>query len=235
MRCKYCDIEVPCQSKICPLCHEKLDIKDEVNLDYVPQKAYPDKQVQSSRPRRQRLSVTGLYLCISLAIFIFSIPINLLTNRNIYWFAIVGTLVIYGFILVHNTILSNNGIGVKIFWQGVGILCVLLTVNYLLDKQAPQYSPSWVWDYGLPAILIIASLVTGIYTAIANKYFGGSVVDSLIISALGYVPIILYATKVVAHPALSIAAACVSTIVIISCCILGRKTLLSEFKKKFHV
>ena len=233
MHCNYCDIDVSCQSKICPLCHEKLNLKDEVNLEYVPPKAYPEKQKQI-RPHRQKLSVTGLYLCISLAIFIFSIPINLLTDRSIYWFAIVGMLVIYGFILVHNTILSNNGIGIKIFWQGVGILCVLLVVNYLLDKQAPDYSPSWVWDYGLPAILIIASLVTGIYTAIAYKYINGSVVDALIISALGYVPIILFATKVVAHPALSIAAACVSTIVIISCCILGRKTLISEFKKKFH-
>ena len=235
MRCKYCDVEVTCESKICPLCHEKLSIKDNLDLDYTPTKAYPDKQKPIKKPYRQRLTVTGIYLCISLSLFILSIPINLLTDRDIYWFAIVGVLAIYGFILVNNTILSNNGIGTKIFWQGVGILCVLLTVNYLLDKQAPDYSPSWVWDYGLPAILIIASIVTGIYTAIASQYWSGVLIDALIISALGYVPIILYAAKVVAHPALSIASACVSSIVIGSCCILGRKTLIAEFKKKFHV
>ena len=234
MRCKYCNIDVACSSKICPLCHEKLIIPDSLDLTYEPPKAYPDKQ-KPVRKAKKKLSVTRLYISIALTVFLLSVPINLLTTPNIYWFAIVGVLGIYGFILEANTILSNNGIGIKIFWQGVGILAVLLTINYLLDKQAPEYSPTWVWDYGLPAILIVASITTGIYTAIALKSFSSAVIDTLIISALGYVPMILYACKVIAHPALAIASTCVSTIIIIFVCILGRKILISEFKKKFHV
>lgn len=235
MRCKYCDVEVACKSKICPLCHEKLALPENLDLTYEEQKAYPDKQKQQKRKSLRKMTAIRLYLCVAIAIFILCIPINLLTTPNLYWFAIIGVLALYGFILVNNTILSNNGIGIKIFWQGVGILAVLLTINYLLDKQAPQYSPSWVWDYGLPAILIVASLVTGIYAALASKFWRGAVIDALIISALGYLPLILFAVKVVIHPALSIAATCVSTIMIISCCIFGRKTLISEFKKRFHV
>ncbi|MDE6604863.1 MAG: hypothetical protein K2K85_02435 [Clostridia bacterium] len=234
MRCKYCNIEVSCDSKICPLCHEKLVIPDNLDLSYETPKAYPDKQ-KTVRKAKKKLSVTRLYISIALTVFLLSVPINLLTTPNLYWFAIVAVLGIYGLILVANTILSNNGIGIKIFWQGVGILAVLLTINYLLDKQAPEYSPTWVWDYGLPAILIIASITTGIYTAIALKYWSSVVIDTLIISALGYLPIILYACKVIVHPALAITATCVSTIIIIFVCILGRKTLISELKKKFHV
>ena len=234
MRCKYCNIDVACDSKICPLCHEKLIIPDGLDLTYEPQKAYPDKQ-KPERKAKKKLSITRLYISIALTVFLLSVPINLLTTPNIYWFAVIGVLGIYGFILEANTILSNNGIGIKIFWQGVGILAVLLTINYLLDKQAPEYSPTWVWDYGLPAILIVASITTGIYTAIALKYFSSAVIDTLIISALGYVPMILYACKVIAHPALAIASTCVSTIIIIFVCILGRKILISELKKKFHV
>ena len=234
MRCKYCNVEVACQSKICPLCHEKLSLPENLNMEYEAPKAYPEKR-KPARKVKKKLSVTRLYISISLTVFLLSVPINLLTTPNLFWFAIVGVLAIYGFILVANTILSNNGIGTKIFWQAVGILAVLLTVNYLLDKQAPQYSPSWVWDYGLPAILIIASITTGIYTSIAIKYWSSAVIDTLAISALGYLPIILYACKVVVHPALAIACACVSTVIIIFVCILGRKILVSEFKKKFHV
>ena len=80
MRCKYCDVEVTCESKICPLCHEKLSIKDNLDLDYTPTKAYPDKQKPIKKPYRQRLTVTGIYLCISLSLFILSIPINLSTD-----------------------------------------------------------------------------------------------------------------------------------------------------------
>ncbi len=235
MRCKYCNVEITCDSKICPLCHEKLSLPKDVDMPYDLPKAYPEKKKPPKRRERKKLSAIRLYLSIALTVFILSVPINILTTPNLYWFAIVGVLVIYGFILVHNTILSNNGIGIKIFWQGVGIFSVLLTVNYLLDKQAPEYSPSWVWDYGLPSIFIIASIVTGIYTAIALKYWSSVVIDALIISGLGYLPIILYAAKVVVHPAMAVTAACISTTVIIFCCILGRKTLISELKKKFHV
>ena len=234
MRCKYCNIDVACESKICPLCHEKLSLPDNLNLPYEMPKAYPDKQKTPIRQKR-RLSITKLYISIALTLFILSVPINLLTTPQLYWFAIVGALAIYGYILISNTILSNNGIGIKIFWQGVGILAVLLTINYLIDTQAPQYSTSWVWDYGLPAILIIASITTGIYTAIVYKYWSSSVLDTLIISALGYIPLILYFCKAIATPVLAIVCACVSTGIIIICCILGRRSLISEFKKKFHV
>lgn len=234
MRCKYCNIEVACQTKICPLCHEKLSLPENLDMPYDAPEAYPEK-IKTPTRKKKRRSATGIYVSIALTAFFLSIPINILTTPKLYWFAVVGVLAIYGFIMIANTILSNNGIGIKIFWQGVGILSVLLTVNYLLDKQAPQYSETWVWDYGLPTILIIASITTGIYTAVAHKYWSSSVLDTLIISALGYFPLILYACKVIAHPVLAIAAACVSTGIIIFCCILGRKTILSEIKKKFHV
>ncbi|MDE5654775.1 MAG: hypothetical protein K2I46_04120 [Clostridia bacterium] len=234
MRCKYCNIDVACESKVCPLCHEKLPIPENLDMPYQPEKAYPDKQKTPKRKKR-KLSVTKLYVSIALTLFILSIPINMLTTPQLYWFAIVGVLVIYGFILIANTILSNNGIGIKIFWQAVGILAVLLTVNYLIDKQAPEDTDTWVWDYGLPSILIIASITTGIYTTIAFKYWSSAVLDTLIISALGYLPLILFVCKVIAHPVLAIISTCVSTVIIIFCCILGRRTLISELKKKFHV
>ena len=234
MRCKYCNIEVACESKICPLCHEKLSIPENLDMPYEAQRAYPEKQKTPTRQKKRR-SITRIYVSAALTTFILSIPINLLTTPKLYWFAIVAALGIYGFILIANTILSNNGIGIKIFWQGVGILAVLLTVNYLIEKQTPHSSATWVWDYGLPAILIIASITTGIYTTIAYKYWSSCVFDTLMISALGYVPLILYACKVIAHPVLAIVGACISTGIIIFCCILGRRTLLSELKKKFHV
>ena len=234
MRCKYCNIAIGCKSKICPLCHEKLQLPDNLDMEYEAPMAYPEKQKTPARKKKRR-SITRIYLSVALTTFILSIPINLLTTPQIYWFAVIAALGIYGFILINNTILSNNGIGIKIFWQGVGILAVLLTINYLIERQTPQASPTWVWDYGLPAILIISSITTGIYTTIAHKYWSSSVLDTLMISGLGYVPLILYACKVIAHPILAIVGACVSTGIIIFCCILGRRTLISELKKKFHV
>ena len=74
MRCKYCNIDVACSSKICPLCHEKLIIPDSLDLTYEPPKAYPDKQ-KPVRKAKKKLSVTRLYLSIAMAVFLLSVPI----------------------------------------------------------------------------------------------------------------------------------------------------------------
>lgn len=231
MRCKYCNIEVGCKTKVCPLCHEKL-VDDEQENQNLPI-AYPQKA--GRKKERKRLSASSIYLSIAVSIFVLCIPINLLITPDIYWFAIVGIVGVYGFVLVRNTILSNNSIGIKIFWQCVWALCVLLVVNYIIRHQIPQLTGAWVWDYGLPTILLASTLVVGIYTAIAFRFWNDVIVDAICISALGYLPVILYAAKVVQRPVVSIVCACVSSVIIIFCGILGRKSLISEFKKRFHV
>lgn len=231
MRCKYCNVEIGCKTKVCPLCHEKLedDLHDAENLPV----AYPPKNQR--KKERRRLSPSSLYLSIAASLFVLCIPINLLTTPEVYWFGIVGILSIYGFVLVRNTVLSNNSIGVKIFWQCVWALIVLLVVNFILSRQIPELTGAWVWDYGLPTILLSSTLVVGIYTAIAFRFWNDVIVDAMCVSAVGFLPIILYAFKVVTRPEISITCACVSSVVIIFCGILGRKTLIAEFRKRFHV
>lgn len=231
MRCKYCNIEVGCKTKVCPLCHEKLVDENEENSSL--SLAYPYKTLRKKEKRR--LSASSIYLSIAVSIFVLCIPINLLITPDIYWFAIVGIVGVYGFVLVRNTILSNNSIGIKVFWQCVWALCVLLVVNYILQKQIPSLTGAWVWDYGLPSILLASTLVVGIYTAIAFRFWNDVIVDAICIACLGYIPIILYAFNVVEKPAISITCACVSSVIIIFCGILGRKSLIAEFKKRFHV
>lgn len=230
MRCKYCNIEVGCKAKVCPLCHEKLENTDG---NAVLPEVYPRKTTK--KKDRRRISASSLYLSIAVTIFVLCIPINLLVTPEVYWFGIVGILGVYGFVLVRNTILSNNSIGVKIFWQCIWALIVLIVVNAILSRQVPELTGAWVWDYGLPAILLASTLVVGIYTAIAFRFWNDVIVDAICVSATGFIPVILYAFKVVTHPAMSITCACVSSVVIIFCGILGRRSLINEFKKRFHV
>lgn len=231
MRCKYCNIEVGCKAKVCPLCHEKL-VDDNQQNTALPL-AYPQKV--GRKKERRRLSPSSIYLSIAVSIFVLCIPINILVTPEIYWFAIVGIVGVYGLVLVRNTILSNNSIGIKIFWQCLWAMCVLLVVDYILQKQIPELTGAWVWDYGLPTIMLASVLVVGIYTPIAFRFWKDVIVDAIGVSTLGYLPIILYAVNVIQKPAMSIVCACVASVIIIFCGILGRKSLVSEFKKRFHV
>lgn len=232
MRCKYCNVEIGCKTKICPLCHEKLEYDNDEEAATLAQ-AYPAKV--KTKKKRRRISASSLYLSIAVTLFVLSIPINLLVTPEIYWFGLVGIIGVYGFVLVRNTVLSNNSIGVKIFWQCLWMFIVLVVVNEILSRQLPQLTGAWVWNYGLPTILLVSTLVVGIYTAIAFRFWNDVIVDAICVAIVGFLPVILYAFKVVDEPAMSIACACVSSVVIIFCGILGRKSLISEFRKRFHV
>ncbi|MDE6189630.1 MAG: hypothetical protein K2G37_05035 [Clostridia bacterium] len=238
MRCEYCKVEIGCKSKICPLCHEKLRLDPSVDLparvEELPS-AYPQKKHDKIPVAKKLRSFSSIYLSVALAVFIIAVAINLRLTPEIYWFAFVAAVLVYGYILIKHTILSNNSVGIKIFWQAVSILVLLLALNYLVKNQTADYDKTWVWDFGLPAILIVSTLVVGIYTSIAFHKWHSVIIDALMISALGFIPLILFGAGVVKQPVTSIASACLSSVAIIFCSILGRKNLLSEFKKKFHV
>jgi hypothetical protein len=239
MRCKYCNIQIGCKSKICPLCHEKLHIDPNLDLPLEGSEdiksAYPTKKKEKIPVKKRLLTPGSIYLSIALALFIICVAINLRLTPTIYWFSFVGAVLVYGLILTKHTILSNNSIGIKIFWQAVAILAILIALNYLLKDQISHYIDNWVWDLGLPVILTVSTLVVGIYTAIAFHKWHSVIIDALAVSALGFIPVILFACKIVQNPVMSIICACLSSVGIIFCGILGRRTLISEFKKKFHV
>lgn len=239
MRCKYCNVEIGCKSKICPLCHEKIHLDANVDLPLEENQelpnAYPPKKKEKVPVKKKLLSPSSIYLSIALTIFMICVAINLRLTPTIYWFAFVGAVLVYGLILTKHTILSNNSIGIKIFWQAVAIFVILIALNYLLRNQIAHYLPYWIWDLGLPVILIVSTMVVGIYTAIAFHKWHSVIIDAITVSTLGFIPIILYGCGVVHDPVMSIICACLSSVSIIFCGILGRKTLISEFKKKFHV
>ncbi|MDE7079919.1 MAG: hypothetical protein K2O95_07385 [Clostridia bacterium] len=239
MRCNYCNIEIGCKSKICPLCHEKIRLDTSVDLPLEEHEelpaAYPSKKREKVPVKKKLLSPGSIYLSIALTVFMICVAINLRLTPTIYWFAFVGAVLVYGLILTKHTILSNNSIGIKIFWQAVAIFAILIALNYLVKDQISHYIHNWVWDLGLPVILIVSTLVVGIYTAIAFHKWHSVIIDALAVSALGFIPVILFGCGVVVNPVMSIICACLSSVGIIFCGILGRKTLISEFKKKFHV
>lgn len=239
MRCKYCNIEIACKSKICPLCHEKIHLNENVDLPVEEtqelKNVYPPKKREKVPVKKRLLSPTSIYLSVALAIFVICLVINLRITPTIYWFACVGAVLVYGLILTKHTILSNNSIGIKIFWQAMAVFAILLALNYIIKDQISDYVPHWIWDFGLPIILTVSTTVAGIYTSIAFHKWHSVILDALAVSSLGFIPIILYGCGVVHNPITSIICACLSSVAIILCSILGRRTLISEFKKKFHV
>lgn len=229
MRCKYCNVEINCKTKICPLCHEKLDEFDET----LPQ-IYPVKQLKSEK--KKKLSANWIYILISAIIFIPSLAVNLIVTPSIQWFWIVGILAVYGYVLVYNTILSSHSISSKILIQtafGIGFIFAIYAVFRELDPTISQRE--WLFDFALPCVIAVSIITMTVMAMVFSRTNHAALLDCIMLSCMGYLPIILYAAGVVADPALAYFCAVLCSVSIIACAIVGRKKVWLEFKKKFHV
>ena len=122
MRCKFCNVEVDCKTHICPLCHELLTPENDKE-DLSP--AFPPKTARAERRRHTHFTATNIYLAASFVIFVASLAVNLGLHQPTKWFLMVGAVLLYGFLTMRNTVMSNNSAWIKAFWQIVMISLIL--------------------------------------------------------------------------------------------------------------
>lgn len=230
MRCKHCGVEVEFDTKICPICHEKLTLNSDEKLPSV----YPPRE-PSVTPSKFKPSFNSVYLSLSLIIFIVALVLNLTLLPQVKWIFLVCGLLLYGFLLIHNTILSANSVGVKAFVQLVMLLLLLYLSEIIVKDLHPEKTAFWILDIGLPVLISLSLIAVCISTVFVYKQKKALLFDIIWLSLLGYVPIILYACKEITNPVASIVCASLSTVLILGTSIIFRKQLKDEVLRHFHI
>lgn len=230
MRCKNCGVEVEFDTKICPICHEKLYLNADEQLPSV----YPPRKhrVASSKFKP---SFNSVYLSFSLIIFIVSLVLNITLFPQVKWTILVCIILVYGFLLIHNTILSANSVGVKAFVQLVMLFLLLYISQIIMKDLHPDKTSFWILDIGLPVLICLSLIAVCISTVFVYKQKKALLFDIIWLSLLGYIPLILYACKEITNPVASIVCACLSTILILATIIIYRKQLKDEVLRYFHI
>lgn len=233
MRCKYCDVEIKSETAVCPLCQEKLRKTDERQAqEQAPY--YPPKNTEK-RKIHTHFTFTNVYLVISMILFFVAIPLSLTLTPQYQWFWLVALLALYGYVLVRNTVMSSNSIGVRVFLQAA-LICALLLSAHRIFKPYPSSQPNWAIEFALPTVLLISEIVMTVLTAVFAKRQPSVLIDCVVISALvGFIPLILFGVGVIENPLLSSICGGLSAVSIICCVGFGRRELLEEFKKKMHL
>ena len=224
MHCKYCDIDIETNSKICPICHEKLEDYDE-NLP----KAFPDK-IKRKR-KHKHFTLINIYILVSVLIFITAVTTNYLTDKTVLWCYILGGVLLYGLILIKNTIMSNYSIGAKVFVQTLSISLLILLTALVTDT----YSDKWAYNYAMPVVHMVSVLVLGILVACFIQSDRNNLVSLILFSLLGIIPLILFWTNVLDVLWPSLVDAIFSIGVILATVIFGHKEIKNEFRRKFHI
>lgn len=231
MRCKYCGVEVKDNVKICPICHEKLE-------GYLPDapSMYPPKDSVKRKRKHTHFTFDNLYWGIGLAVWICCLAVCEALTPTLQWHWLVIVLILYGYLFVRNTILSNSSIGLKIFTQIIMILAVLISSLNIFKGLNLYHDPMyWILEYALPIVLGTGLVIMIVFVCIFAKRRPSLIVDCVFMMLLGYAPIIMYLTGNVTHLWPSLTVSIVATLAIISCFMFGRKELLDELKKRFHL
>ena len=228
MRCKFCNVEVDCKTHICPLCHEKITPEEGENLS----PAFPPKTERSQRKRHTHFTVTNIYLAASTIMFIVALAVNLGLHQPTKWFWMVGAVLIYGFLTMRNTVMSNNSAWIKAFWQIVMISLILWLAQVVFDDVMED--TYWLLDLALPLIIMISVLTLGIISCAVVRKNKALLYDTLFLSLIGFVPMILFAFGLVQKVLVSAICAGFCAAVIACVIIFARKELVEEMERSLH-
>lgn len=232
MRCKFCNVEVDCKSGICPLCHEKLQPSAEGSNTNDKQPAFPPKTDKSIKKPHTHFTVQNIYLAVASAIFIVCLSLNLGLHHSIQWFWIVGAILLYGFLTMRNTVLSNNSAWIKAFWQIVMISLILWLAQGIFDSVMTD--KNWLLDFALPLLIMISVLTLGIVSCAVVKKNKALLSDTLFMSLIGFLPLIFYAFGLVNSIIMSALCGGFCAVVIVCVIIFARKEIWAELQRRFH-
>ncbi len=230
MKCKHCNVEIYGKADFCPLCKMPLEASSEnENAEYV----YPIKKKRGKSYKW--LSFTPMYTLIASLVFLITVAVNMAVMPEKKWFWMVAIVLMYVYILVENTILSRSTISHKILWQGFIVFAFIWAIsNFLFQMGVIEDVWFWSLDIALPLVIGVSNLVMWILTACFVKTDKSLIIDCIWFSVTGFLPLILYLSKVIESGHFAIMVSVCSAVQIIVLVIAGRKYLRKGFRLKFR-
>lgn len=130
-KCTNCALEVLDETETCPLCHSVLVETEPL------ENMYPNVRI---RMRRMKL-FSRIYLFAALVLEALVFSADILTASPIWWSAITGVLLLYGFMVLRYAILGKSGYRSKVI-----VLTVLAILVAVLIDMVSGYR-GWSVDY----------------------------------------------------------------------------------------
>lgn len=219
--CEDCRVYVDNGLKCCPLCGKRLTEHPCENELYphVSKKQYIDKK---------SLTMESLMFATFVVIFV-CIIVNLTTWDGSPWFLAVTAPVLYAWVLIRVTIISDVSVGLKTLLQVVTLTGMFLAFDFVGGAIG------WSYRIIMPLILGIGIAYIDFYSYFHKSYWRGNLLYALLLLLLGFIPLILYLAgeEMLLVPVLL--STFVSIITILGILRFALRQLKSEMQKRFHM
>ena len=218
-RCKQCNVEILDETERCPLCHSVLEKTVEV------ENMYPNVRTMT----RRLALLSRIYLFVAILVEALLIYLNVLSDSEMFWSAIPGLAMLYGYLVLRYAILGKSG------YKGKIIVLTLIAILMVVAIDLVVGYRGWSVNYALPSAILLVDAGILILMCINRRNWQSYMMWQIFMILCSVVPLVLYAVGIVTAPLLALLAFAFSTALFLGTLIIGDRRARTELRRRFHV
>lgn len=218
-RCKQCNVEILDETERCPLCHSVLEKTVEV------ENMYPNVRMIT----RRLALLSRIYLFVVILVEAFLIYLNVLSDSEMFWSAIPGLAMLYGYLVLRYAILGKSG------YKGKTIVLTLIAILMVVAIDFVVGYRGWSVNYALPSAILLVDVGILILMCINRRNWQSYMMWQIFMILCSVVPLVLYAVGIVTAPILAVLAFAFSAALFLGTLIIGDRRARTELRRRFHV
>lgn len=218
-RCKQCNVEILDETERCPLCHSVLEKTVEV------ENMYPNVRTMT----RRLALLSRIYLFVAILVEALLIYLNVLSDSGMFWSAIPGLAMLYGYLVLRYAILGKSGYKGKIIVLTLIAILMVVAIDFVVGYRG------WSVNYALPSAILLVDAGILILMCINRRNWQSYMMWQIFMILCSVVPLVLYAVGIVTAPLLALLAFAFSTALFLGTLIIGDRRARTELRRRFHV
>lgn len=218
-RCKQCNVEILDETERCPLCHSVLEKTVEV------ENMYPNVRTMT----RRLALLSRIYLFVAILVEALLIYLNVLNDSEMFWSAIPGLAMLYGYLVLRYAILGKSGYKGKIIVLTLIAILMVVAIDFVVGYRG------WSVNYALPSAILLVDAGILILMCINRRNWQSYMMWQIFMILCSVVPLVLYAVGIVTAPLLALLAFAVSAALFLGTLIIGDRRARTELRRRFHV
>ena len=218
-RCKQCNVEILDETERCPLCHSVLEKTVEV------ENMYPNVRTMT----RRLALLSRIYLFVAILVEALLIYLNVLSDSEMFWSAIPGLAMLYGYLGLRYAILGKSGYKGKIIVLTLIAILMVVAIDFVVGYRG------WSVNYALPSAILLVDAGILILMCINRRNWQSYMMWQIFMILCSVVPLVLYAVGIVTAPILALLAFAFSAALFLGTLIIGDRRARTELRRRFHV
>ena len=219
-KCKQCNIEILDETERCPLCKAVLEKTIEV------ENMYPNVRMTT----RRLMLISHIYLFCAIIVEALLVYVNVAYEFQIFWSAISGLALFYGYMLLRYAILGKSGYQSKTIVLTLIALLMLVAIDFVVGYQG------WAVNYVLPSAILLIDAAILALMIVNHRNWQSYMMLQLFMILCSALTLLFYVMGWgVTKPLLAGVAFACSAALSLGTLIIGDRRARTELKRRFHI